>query len=134
MKAREVFLIDDDLDDQEIFCSALKEVDDSIVCHLANNGLEAIKKLQQPFFTPDLIFVDLNMPCSDGFEFMETCSHYFPALSTPIIVYTTTDSVEARIKAKRLGAYHFITKPALFTDVVSILRDIVATPNAYEAR
>ena len=58
------FLIDDDIDDQEIFGLAIKEIDYSIQCTFANDGAEALQKLSTTAlnFLPDYIFLDLNMP------------------------------------------------------------------------
>ena len=40
------FLIDDDLDDQEIFFMALQQFDASIRCDFANDGAKAIEQLK----------------------------------------------------------------------------------------
>jgi CheY-like chemotaxis protein len=125
MKANTILLIEDDIDDQDIFCEALKEVDPTIVVHRAMNGRDAIKQLQQQRFVPDLIMVDLNMPIVNGFEFLQAFPKHFPDSTIPIIVYTTTDGMGDRLKAKQLGAYHFIPKPATYPGVVDILRGLL---------
>jgi CheY-like chemotaxis protein len=125
MKSREIFLIDDDQDDQQIFCEALKEVDQAAVCYTAKNGLEAIEQLKQQRVHPDVIFVDLNMPVVDGFEFLALYSETFVANGTTVIVYTTTNDTSAKSKALHLGAHDFKTKPSTFSGVVDVLREIL---------
>ena len=65
-----ILLIEDDIDDQEIFTSALAFIDSGIVCTLAANGYEAIMHLNGTAVLPDLIFLDLNMPMMNGVQFL----------------------------------------------------------------
>ena len=61
-------LIEDDLDDQELFCMAIQEIDPEIECFFANNGIDGIEKINSPSFVPDYIFIDLNMPRMNGVD------------------------------------------------------------------
>ena len=64
-----IMLIDDDEDDLDIFSQALMKIDPSIQFAGFKNGMEAIKLLNDSdMLLPDLIFLDLNMPCMNGFE------------------------------------------------------------------
>jgi CheY-like chemotaxis protein len=63
-----VFLIDDDRDDREIFMEALAEIDNSAICYTAENGLDALNKLNENLVIPQFIFLDLNMPRMSGRE------------------------------------------------------------------
>ena len=56
------FLIDDDVDDQEIFIMALDQLDIEFQCTVAHNGTEALQRLKKEAVLPDYIFLDLNMP------------------------------------------------------------------------
>jgi len=42
-----ILLIDDDEDDQEIFVTALNELDSSVVCQAEHSALEALQKLEK---------------------------------------------------------------------------------------
>ena len=58
-----VLIVDDDEDDRDLFCDAVNIVDPSIGCIMARNGEEALEGLKsRDFHTPDIIFLDLNMP------------------------------------------------------------------------
>jgi CheY-like chemotaxis protein len=61
-------LVDDDLDDQEIFLMTLEKINKNIKCLTANNGVEALSLLTQNSFVPDYIFLDVNMPKMNGIE------------------------------------------------------------------
>ena len=59
-----ILLIDDDVDDQEIFVLALKSLYKSVDILTAQDGMEALEILK--IFVPDCIFLDLNMPRMGG--------------------------------------------------------------------
>lgn len=58
---------------------------------------------------PDLVLVDLFMPEIDGFKVLTTIRAQSP--ETPVIVISATDRIKDVIRALRLGAWDFITKP-----------------------
>ncbi len=66
-----VLIVDDDEDDRDLFCIAVHELEPKINCILARNGEEALQGLRlEKFPKPDLIFLDLNMPRLNGFQFL----------------------------------------------------------------
>lgn len=71
--------------------------------------------------TPDLIFMDLNMPGLGGFDVIEYCKREPRLAEVPIVVVTSDDQPETRQKAKDLGASGFIVKPAEFDAIEGIL-------------
>ncbi|HSC38325.1 MAG TPA: response regulator, partial [Chitinophagaceae bacterium] len=62
MTIRSVLLVDDDIDDQDIFRTALMEVAGTVAFTTANNGEDALQKLHADTHYPDIIFLDINMP------------------------------------------------------------------------
>jgi len=60
---------------------------------------------------PDLLIVDLQMPEMDGFDFVEYIrrSGFFNRL--PIIVLSSRDSVDDRLKCFEFGANDYLIKP-----------------------
>lgn len=60
---------------------------------------------------PDLILLDLMMPEEDGFAVLEKLKADPDMMKIPVIVVTAKDTREDVIKATRLGALDFITKP-----------------------
>ncbi len=58
---------------------------------------------------PDLVLVDLFMPEMDGFEVLTAIQAQMP--ETPVIVISATERIGDVIRALRLGAWDFITKP-----------------------
>ena len=83
-----------------------------------NNGQEAIKLINtinnNENHPPQLIFLDLNMPVMDGWEFLDLFnnSNYFNQNDTKIIILTSTIDPEDIKKAKSYpNVIEFLPKP-----------------------
>lgn len=117
------FLIDDDIDDQEIFLSVLEDIAPSIRCYTAANGQEAISKLTSEEIKPDLIFLDLNMPLMNGKQFLKACNLLDGCRHIPVIVLTTSSDKNSIEETMQLGARDYITKPDKFSAWGSIIKE-----------
>ena len=106
-------LIDDDMDDQEIFVLALEKVDKEYQCIIANNGHEGLKYLNNKSNPlPSFIFLDLNMPLMNGKECLVEIKKHTYLKHIPVIIYTTSSLQDDIIQTRKLGASDFITKPS----------------------
>ena len=63
-------LVDDDPDDQEMFLAATKEVYPNLTCKVENDPQRALAILKSGNQIPDIIFLNINMPKINGFEFL----------------------------------------------------------------
>ncbi|GAB6061708.1 sigma-54-dependent transcriptional regulator [Deferrisoma palaeochoriense] len=73
----------------------------------AERGDAAVRVIEtRPF---DLVVTDLRLPGADGFAVLEAVREHQPR--TPVIVMTAHGSMEAAVRALRLGALDFIEKP-----------------------
>src|SRR5215212_1458528 len=97
------FLIDDDVDDQEIFALALNEVNERFQCEVANNGYEGLQQLKKMNCLPDYIFLDLNMPKMNGKECLKELKKTERLKAIPVIIYTTSSSLKDISDTTRLG-------------------------------
>lgn len=118
-------MIDDDPDDQLFFRDALKEIGEPFICETANNGLEALKKLSE-MVTPDLIFLDLNMPLMNGFECLRQLQSHEQYKNIPVIVYSTANDNATIENIKALGAKAFFRKPIDFKYLLEKLKTILS--------
>ncbi len=73
----------------------------------AYNGEEGIDIFQKE--KPDIIITDLMMPKVDGFEVVKFVKENSP--NTPIIVVSGAGTIPDVMKAVRMGAWDYITKP-----------------------
>src|ERR1700755_2399853 len=116
-----ILLIDDDDDDQFIFLTALENVAPGSHCDISNNALEAFQFLHTRAETPDMIFLDLNMPLMNGFEFLIIIKSDPRFTLIPVVIFSTSDNPEDQTRAKELGAVQFITKTA---DIELLKKDL----------
>jgi len=73
---------------------------------LASSADEALEKMIQKEY--DVIICDIQMPVTDGFEFLKTLRN--SGNKIPFIVFTVTEDKETALKAFRLGANGFVGK------------------------
>jgi DNA-binding NtrC family response regulator len=72
-----------------------------------DNPLKVISILEQQDI--ELILLDVYMPQKSGLDLLEEVYAQFPKI--PVIIITAVNEVEVALKAVKLGAYEFITKP-----------------------
>jgi DNA-binding response OmpR family regulator len=75
----------------------------------SSDGLDALNKVTAA--APDLILLDVKMPVMDGFTVCRILKGSNDTRLIPIIVMTSLDGVEDRIKAVELGADDVLVKP-----------------------
>lgn len=120
-----ILLIDDDEDDQEIFLSALHVAACDIACTVQCSALDALQQLAAKRLTPDLIFLDLNMPAMNGQQFLVEIKKHDILRDIPIIILSTSSHAATIELTRELGAMDFITKPDKFNELVAILSTYV---------
>jgi CheY-like chemotaxis protein len=83
------FLVDDDVDDLEIFTLAVEDLRINVNCVTAADGIDALEKLRNDeAFVPDFIFLDLNMPRMNGKQCLLEIKKIERLSSTPVIIYS----------------------------------------------
>lgn len=123
-------VIDDDSDDRELFSEALASVDPAIVCDQATDGAEALKRLTlSENDKPDIVFLDINMPVMNGWQFLTKLKSEDQYKHIPVIVYTTSSNAKDKLIADNLGALCFITKPHAFGRLKNMLGIVVTHVN-----
>ena len=73
------------------------------------DGLRAIAVLLNR--KPDLIFLDLIMPNTNGYEICTQLRKLSYFKQTPIVIVTGNDGLIDRVRAKMVGSTDFISKP-----------------------
>ncbi|MBI4517773.1 MAG: response regulator [Deltaproteobacteria bacterium] len=78
----------------------------------AHDGLELLEVLHVGNGkTPDVIFLDINMPRLDGFEVLVQLKADPQLRRIPVIMVTSTDSQREINRAYELGASSYVVKP-----------------------
>ena len=126
-KTRECLLIDDDLDDHEIFKMCIQQISGNISCKTMSDAPEAIALLTDTDYTPDFIFVDVNMPKMSGIECLRALKGISRLANTKIFMYSTTSENSFLAETKKLGADDFIIKPSKTAELKIKLSKIFET-------
>jgi CheY-like chemotaxis protein len=118
-------IVDDDVDDQEIFKMAVQDVDANIECSCVNDGLQAIEKLESDHsFLPHCIFIDMNMPRMNGMQCLIAIKKIERLRSIPVYMCSTSSDVQMISQTKLNGAVDFIVKPSSVPALTEILANI----------
>jgi CheY-like chemotaxis protein len=120
-KTLKCLLIDDDPDDQEIFCMALEDMGRKVNCMFAHDGVDALKKLKTGDQLPDFIFIDMNMPRMNGNECLAKIKQESHLKEIPVYMYSTSADPDAVAETQRLGAAGFIVKPTSVSELTKTL-------------
>jgi len=84
-----------------------------------NDGLRALATILAR--KPDLIFLDLVMPQTNGYEICSKLRKIPSFRDTPIIILTGNDGVVDQVRARLFGASDFISKPIDAETVLSVI-------------
>lgn len=114
MKDKSILIVDDD----PAICLAFKKTFATLKYNTeeAYNGIEAINIIRQN--KPTLIFMDITMPEMDGLAALDQINKIDPLI--PIIIITGDGNMDTAIRAMKMGAYDYLTKP-LDIDKVRII-------------
>jgi putative two-component system response regulator len=102
-----ILVIDDEAGLRRSLSAYLEDMDHETL--LAANGREGLDLLEGHKAKIQAALVDLNMPVMDGYSFIQHARELAPEL--PIVVLSGVGVVEDALRAMRLGAWDFITKP-----------------------
>ena len=107
MREGRILVVDDSAVGRAIVSAMLRKVGYTVV--EAVNGAQALGLIARHSF--DVVVTDLRMPEKDGFEVLEAVKR--SSLHTEVIILTGTHAkdVSAAVRALRLGAHDFLTKP-----------------------
>ncbi|GFE79073.1 type 4 fimbriae expression regulatory protein PilR [Steroidobacter agaridevorans] len=118
MKKPRALVVDDEPDIRELLSITLERMNLDVTA--ADTIAAATRELRaNPF---DLCLTDMRLPDGDGLSLVEWIQTHKP--HTPVAVITAHGNVETAVRALKLGAFDFISKPL---DVAALRKLIIAT-------
>ncbi|HXB07094.1 MAG TPA: LytTR family DNA-binding domain-containing protein [Puia sp.] len=113
------------IDDEPYCCETLEAMIGKFCPELAvaavlHSGVDALEVFDQ--FTPQLVFLDIEMPHMTGFEFLEK----LPSINFAVIFTTSYD--QYAIKAIRLSALDYLLKPIDRVELIQAVAKVSSTP------
>lgn len=123
IKQLNILLADDDTDDCIFFKKAIDEL--LLPAHLTvvHDGEQLMQLLlNETNESPDILFLDLNMPRKNGFECLSEIKLSKKLNQLPVIIFSTSFEQEVVNQLYQNGAQYFIRKPAEFSQFKKIIQ------------
>jgi CheY-like chemotaxis protein len=89
----------------------------------ANNGKEGLETVKS--VSPDLIITDINMPVMDGFEMIKALRGDISTMFIPIIILSSRDTAEDKLKGFTYGTDDYITKPFDYGELQARVKGLI---------
>lgn len=119
--SRKILIIDDEkLIRWTLEQHLAKEGYDVITADTAEKGLDLIAKK-----TPDLVLLDNRLPSMTGLELLEKLNAQERGII--VIMITAYGMVETAVKAMKLGAYDYISKPFNLEEITFVIKKALET-------
>ncbi len=102
---KHLLIIDDEENMRHMLAAMLKK--SAYLVDTAGNGREGLQMISQTSY--DYILCDIKMPVMDGMEFLKTALDRLGQAT--VIMMSAYGTIDTAIKAMKLGAYDYISKP-----------------------
>ena len=111
-----VLLVDDEEDYVRTMAERMQMRD--VGSRVALNGEEALQMVEED--PPDVMVLDLRMPGINGMEVLERVKNEHP--NVQVVILTGHGSEQDEKEARRLGAFHYLQKPADTNQILSVIK------------
>ena len=116
MENKNILVVEDDNSTRDTMVDLLSEAGYEV--ESARNGEDAIAMAQEYSF--NIVITDLKMPKGDGIQVLEQIKKIDPR--TIVIICTGYGTVDTAVKAMKLGAYEYITKPIKIEEIKLVVQ------------
>jgi serine/threonine protein kinase len=124
--ASPILVVDDEELNLRVIGAALKHAGYAPICSRAPS--EALDLIRRE--SPRLILLDLNMPEMDGLTLLGKIRE---RSGVPVIMVTGVDRSDTAVRALRLGAYDYVTKPIDFRRLLDTIQVALGTEHVDDA-
>jgi two-component system response regulator len=132
MEDKVILLVEDNADDELLTLRALKKNNIRNEVVVARDGNEALDYLfgtgvhsgRDLSVMPQIILLDLKLPKVDGFEVLNRVRASEITKFLPVVILTTSNEDQDRIRGYDLGANSFVRKPVEFEKFIEAVRQL----------
>ena len=127
MTSPDIFYVEDDQDYAFILEHAIKEVKGDLTLSVAEDGQNAILRLEQfaqEKHRPRLILLDLNLPGLSGLDVLKRIKEMPFLRHTPVVLFSTSDDPKDVAASYEFGANAYITKPSGYNNLIKCIRTL----------
>ena len=116
-----IYIVEDDINIQEIESYALKNSGYEVTCF--ESGAEVYKAIEKQI--PQLIILDIMLPNEDGLSILANLRKNVKTKQVPIMMVTAKTTEMDKVKGLDCGADDYITKPFGIMELVSRVRALL---------
>ncbi len=132
MDDKVILLVEDNADDELLTLRALKKNNIRNEVVVARDGSEALDYLfgtgihagRDLRVMPQVVLLDLKLPKVDGFEVLARVRSGEATKLLPVVILTTSNEDQDRIRGYGLGANSFVRKPVEFDKFIEAVRQL----------
>ena len=130
-----IFLVEDDIDDQELLEDAMHGISPSIVLVSFMYGRKFIEELENTASEslPQLIILDYNIPEINGVELLRYLKGKSRYEHICKVIWSTSSSAQFKTDCLALGAKDYIVKPSNFADMRVLAQTFLSFCNAHDS-
>ena len=122
---KSILLAEDDEDDFLLFHEAIKEFKNGLKLDWVKDGEELITELGNDVKTPDMVFLDINMPRKNGFECLTEIRQDQKWKQLPVVIYSTSKDKALVNWMYNSGANLYLCKPSEFQQLKTTLQTVI---------
>ena len=111
-----ILIVDDEKNTREGLKKYLENRNYDVVT--AESGEEALRQIEKE--RPDIVLTDMRMPGMDGVTLLEKIQAKVPEIL--VILLTAYGTVENAVKAIKMGAFHYLTKPVNLEELELLIK------------
>ena len=123
---KSIVLIDDDLDEAELFFDALCEINGRHDFKAFSDGAKALEHILTDRNYPNFVFLDLNMPLLSGKELLKKIREHADTAEISVVIYSTSISPSDIDDMQQLDVSYYLQKPENFDSLCHHLREILS--------
>jgi len=132
MEEKVILLVEDNADDEMLTLRAPKKNNIRNQVVVARNGSDALDYLfgtgihagRDLNVMPQIILQNLKLPKVDGFEVLNRVRASEKTKLLPVVILTTSNEDQDRIRGYDLGANSFVRKPVAFEKFIEAVRQL----------
>lgn len=127
-----ILLVEDNADDEVLTLRALKKNNITNQVIVAHDGAEALDYLfgtgeykgRDTSILPEVVLLDLKLPKIDGLGVLERIRADKRTKLLPIVILTSSNEEQDRLRGYDLGANSYVRKPVDFAQFIEAVRNL----------